>query len=446
MRSMNSSKGHLVIDMKLILFSVISVFCCSCMFSSPNLQDRTSLQEIEYHNDVKSNLPGWNLEFRRMGSGTLYDIAFPTPDHGWIVSVLGNEVDSSYGSTNSSELYQTLDSGRTWNRRDLKMPDGFYTIDIEFLNEEFGWQLARRDRNKGHMHEFMFKVTVDAGASWKTTYSFEAGDVTELYLSKSGNGWIIGSIPKNAGMSTFGFVKFSDDFGETWETAYEGAASASDTGSTNAFVYEPATDFIEKTPNSGTLSLANGLIVSLSKESGQWKRSVTERTGKAGRNRIIGLEDGSLLLINSIIGSHRILRTSFFHVDSTESIKKLSTLEGYWARDIVELGTSEFAICGAKSESGYEKENEKVLRLQDGGFVRISDDGGLTWEALFEDDGIVQRINASEPNKDPEIETNVGNLSSKSNPLMFRKLFYNKSKHTLFVLGNNGVLLIATKE
>ena len=130
--------------------------------------------------------------------GDLVAVSFTSADSGWIAG------DKGY-------LASTTDGGRTWRKYTLNTTEDIN--EIYFRNEKNGYLVAGRK---------LF-VTSDAGATWRETVIYRAGDFrnsTPEFLSirfaDKKNGLVVGSVLNRGGEVIDSLVMRTEDGGETW--------------------------------------------------------------------------------------------------------------------------------------------------------------------------------------------------------------------------------------
>ncbi len=144
----------------------------------------TTWTKIKLPDDVP--LPEEAAEVVDPGDILLYDVAFPTPDRGWIVGEFGT-------------IFTTTDGGKTWVAQ--KSPVESTLFGVAFTDVDHGWAVGI---------DSTMARTADGGATWeRVKVPTRSGFPLAIYdVAVAGNyGWAIGDS---------GFLLHSSDGGASW--------------------------------------------------------------------------------------------------------------------------------------------------------------------------------------------------------------------------------------
>ncbi len=127
---------------------------------------------------------------------------------------------SNWWVFSSNELFNTNNSGKSWNEAKIPVPSKFHIERVKFLNKNLGFVILNKPdlgRSLDFGTKFILLQTSDGGKSWVEKITESSATATVIILL-SGRELAIFT-RKFIGYSPYeaeGKIYYSDDFGETW--------------------------------------------------------------------------------------------------------------------------------------------------------------------------------------------------------------------------------------
>jgi photosystem II stability/assembly factor-like uncharacterized protein len=274
----------------------------------------------------------------------------------------------------AENLYETKNSGMTWDFVLIPKPENTVISHVFFTNENRGWMVVQpyeRNYTKFRENHFLLFETVGEGKFWSKKLELEGVVIDEIKFTNEKIGWITGRKYLNTSPETFEiYMLITNDGGKTWNEV---------SANLNKIVLENQTTsnpYIEAVSYSGDqLILISGKkqLFQTNDFGNSW--SFLENIPDEDLFTSIGVKNTGLLNDNSLwlIGSSHHYNAEGDIIKRVDNHWEQYKLDDIYFSDGMFLSNDEVIICGYR-----------VKKDGNVGVILYSSDKGKTWVTLTE--------------------------------------------------------------
>jgi photosystem II stability/assembly factor-like uncharacterized protein len=214
---------------------------------------------------LKTENGGMNWRAHTQANGWLKGMSFVDRQYGWVCGQLMKDE-----GVEGAAVFQTQDSGRTWDLQYFNQKFKSGIVGIQFLDASNGWAITQDTILRSQ----------DGGKTWKQQYSRPGSILQAINIVTPSQGWVVG----NAGL-----LLHTDDGGNSWAeiTSYVESPSHSPPWLT-------CVEFLNR--EQGWIGGTDGRVFSTKDGGKSWRQ---ETLGVAGTVTNIALNSSSIFAVTS---------------------------------------------------------------------------------------------------------------------------------------------------
>lgn len=364
-----------------ILLCLCTLWCFLCSACSNSGVKDASAQRIgqgqtSTHtttNEVKSSitnekLGSFEVEAKLVNGGEALDVLhFLDQSHGWVAG----------GRT----MYSTSDSGKTWKRVKIQIPQTAKVTDIFFVNSSLGWVAMQKDTpdvTQFQNRQIWLMHTSDGGRNWQLQHEDVASAITRVAFVGEQEGWLTGV--KYTGIRPLGsqlLILHTSNHGESWNDVSQelNRISANDVKSG---VNDWITDIIPEGPLTATVLTQRGKIFKTINGGEGWRQAglILNEPSQTCICRLGSNNGGEFLWVaggaDSVEGMWGMLAKQ-----QDTNLWVRHRISGFYLADLLFLSDQEVFACGSVPAK---RRRSSGIRE---GVVLYSPDGGYNWSVLY---------------------------------------------------------------